>query len=207
MGAGGIAGYCMGTVFQCSSSVNISNDGTNYSAVAGGIAGKAAVNAIIDSCNSYGTVGSRNNINYAGGIVGAARQSTMIRYCTNEGAVNGVQGVGGIVGLLTDYAQVRLCENKNTIQGDSRVGGIVGWVCLDKYISGSVLDVIIMNVLNKGAVSGSGSPAMGYGAGGIVGYHPAGGWPQLYRKAALFQQLHRVGERHGGACAGEPVRK
>ena len=170
VGAGGIAGYCMGTVFQCSSSVNISNDGTNYSAVAGGIAGKAAVNAIIDSCNSYGTVGSRNNINYAGGIVGAARQSTMIRYCTNEGAVNGVQGVGGIVGLLTDYAQVRLCENKNTIQGDSRVGGIVGWVCLDKYISGSGLDVIIMNVLNKGAVSGSGSPAMGYGAGGIVGY-------------------------------------
>lgn len=170
VGAGGIAGYCMGTVFQCSSSVNISNDGTNYSAVAGGIAGKAAVNAIIDSCNSYGTVGSRNNINYAGGIVGAARQSTMIRYCTNEGAVNGVQGVGGIVGLLTDYTQVRLCENKNTIQGDSRVGGIVGWVCLDKYISGSVLDVIIMNVLNKGAVSGSGSPAMGYGAGGIVGY-------------------------------------
>lgn len=170
VGAGGIAGYCMGTVFQCSSSVNISNDGTNYSAVAGGIAGKAAVNAIIDSCNSYGTVGSRNNINYAGGIVGAARQSTMIRYCTNEGAVNGVQGVGGIVGLLTDYAQVRLCENKNTIQGDSRVGGIVGWVCLDKYISGNVLDVIIMNVLNKGAVSGSGSPAMGYGAGGIVGY-------------------------------------
>ena len=170
VGAGGIAGYCMGTVFQCSSSVNISNDGTNYSAVAGGIAGKAAVNAIIDSCNSYGTVGSRNNINYAGGIVGAARQSTMIRYCTNEGAVNGVQGVGGIVGLLTDYAQVRLCENKNTIQGDSRVGGIVGWVCLDKYISGSVLDVIIMNVLNKGAVSGSGSPAMGYGAGGSVGY-------------------------------------
>ena len=170
VGAGGIAGYCMGTVFQCSSSVNISNDGTNYSAVAGGIAGKAAVNAIIDSCNSYGTVGSRNNINYAGGIVGAARQSTMIRYCTNEGAVNGVQGVGGIVGLLTDYAQVRLCENKNTIQGDSRVGGIVGWVCLDKYISGSVLDVIIMNVLYKGAVSGSGSPAMGYGAGGIVGY-------------------------------------
>ena len=174
VGAGGIAGYCMGTVFQCSSSVNISNDGTNYSAVAGGIAGKAAVNAIIDSCNSYGTVGSRNNINYAGGIVGAARQSTMIRYCTNEGAVNGVQGVGGIVGLLTDYAQVRLCENKNTIQGDSRVGGIVGWVCLDKYISGSVLDVIIMNVLNKGAVSGSGSPAMGYGAGGIVGYIDTG---------------------------------
>lgn len=172
VGAGGIAGYCMGTVFQCSSSVYISNDGTNYSAVAGGIAGKAAVNAIIDSCNSYGTVGSRNNINYAGGIVGVARQGSVIRYCTNgsEGVVNGVQGVGGIVGLLTDYAQVRLCENKNTIQGDSRVGGIVGWVCLDKYISGSVLDVIIMNVLNKGAVSGSGSPAMGYGAGGIVGY-------------------------------------
>lgn len=170
VGAGGIAGYCMGTVFQCSSSVNISNDGTNYSAVAGGIAGKAAVNAIIDSCNSYGTVGSRNNINYAGGIVGAARQSTMIRYCTNEGAVNGVQGVGGIVGLLTDYAQVRLCENSSAVQGESRVGGIVGWVSQDKYISGNVLDVIIMNVLNKGPVSGSGSPAMGYGAGGIVGY-------------------------------------
>ena len=172
VGAGGIAGYCMGTVFQCSSSVYIGNAGTNYSAVAGGIAGKTAVNAIIDSCNNYGTVGSRKNINYAGGIVGVARQGSVIRYCTNgsEGAVNGVQGVGGIVGLLTDYAQVRLCENSSAVQGESRVGGIVGWACLDKYISGNVLDVIIMNVLNKGSVSGSGSPAMGYGAGGIVGY-------------------------------------
>lgn len=172
VGAGGIAGYCMGTVFQCSSSVYIGNAGTNYSAVAGGIAGKTAVNAIIDSCNNYGTVGSQKNINYAGGIVGVARQSSVIRYCTNgsKSTVNGVQGVGGIVGLLTDYAQVRLCENSGTVHGESRVGGIVGWVCLDKYISGSVLDVIIMNVLNKGSVSGSGSPAMGYGAGGIVGY-------------------------------------
>ena len=172
VGAGGIAGYCMGTVFQCSSSVYIGNAGTNYSAVAGGIAGKTAVNAIIDSCNNYGTVGSRKNINYAGGIVGVARQGSVIRYCTNgsEGAVNGVQGVGGIVGLLTDYAQVRLCENSSAVQGESRVGGIVGWVCLDKYSSGSVLDVIIINVLNKGPVSGSGSPAMGYGVGGIVGY-------------------------------------
>lgn len=172
VGAGGIAGYCMGTVFQCSSSVYIGNAGTNYSAVAGGIAGKTAVNAIIDSCNNYGTVGSRKNINYAGGIVGVARQGSVIRYCTNgsEGAVNGVQGVGGIVGLLTDYAQVRLCENSSAVQGESRVGGIVGWVCLNKYISGSVLDVIIINVLNKGPVSGSGSPAMGYGVGGIVGY-------------------------------------
>lgn len=170
VGAGGIAGYCMGTIFQCSSSVNISNDGTNYSAVAGGIAGKAAVNAIIDSCNNYGTVGGRKNINYVGGIVGVARQNAVIRYCTNEGAVNGVQGVGGIVGLLTDYAQVRLCENSSAVQGESRVGGIVGWACLDKYISGSVLDVIIMNVLNKAPVSGSsGSPAMNYGTGGIVG--------------------------------------
>lgn len=172
VGAGGIAGYCMGTIFQCSSSVDISNDGTNYSAVAGGIVGKAAENAIIDSCNNYGTVGSRKNINYAGGIVGVASENALIRYCTNdsEGQVNGVQGVGGIAGLLTDYAQVRLCENSGAVQGESRVGGIVGWVCLDKYISGSVLDVIIMNVLNKGTVSGSGSPAMGYGVGGIVGY-------------------------------------
>lgn len=172
VGAGGIAGYCMGTIFQCSSSVDISNDGTNYSAVAGGIVGKAAENAIIDSCNNYGTVGSRKNINYAGGIVGVASENALIRYCTNdsEGQVNGVQGVGGIVGLLTDYAQVRLCENSSAVQGESRVGGIVGWACLDKYISGSVLDVIIMNVLNEAPVNGSsGSPAMNYGTGGIVG--------------------------------------
>ena len=172
VGAGGIAGYCMGTIFQCSSSVDISNDGTNYSAVAGGIVGRAAEGAIVDSCNNYGTVGSRKNINYAGGIVGVASENALIRYCTNdsEGQVNGVQGVGGIAGLLTDYAQVRLCENSGAVQGESRVGGIVGWACLDKYISGSVLDVIIMNVLNKAPVSGSsGSPAMNYGTGGIVG--------------------------------------
>ena len=170
VGAGGIAGYCKGTIFQCSSSVAISNTGMNYSAVAGGIVGRAAEDAIVDSCNNYGTVGSRKNINYAGGIVGVASENAVIRYCTNEGAVNGVQGVGGIVGLLTDYAQVRLCENSSAVQGESRVGGIVGWACLDKYISGSVLDVIIMNVLNKAPVSGSsGSPAMNYGTGGIVG--------------------------------------
>ncbi len=172
VGAGGIAGYCKGTIFQCSSSVYISNTGMNYSAVAGGIVGRAAEDAIVDSCNNYGTVGSQKNINYAGGIVGVACENAVIRYCTNgnEGAVNGVQGVGGIVGLLTDYAQVRLCENSSAVQGESRVGGIVGWACLDKYISGSVLDVIIMNVLNKAPVNGSsGSPAMNYGTGGIVG--------------------------------------
>ena len=172
VGAGGIAGYCKGTIFQCSSSVYISNTGMNYSAVAGGIVGRAAEDAIVDSCNNYGTVGSQKNINYAGGIVGVACENAVIRYCTNgnEGAVNGVQGVGGIVGLLTDYAQVRLCKNSSAVQGESRVGGIVGWACLDKYISGSVLDVIIMNVLNKAPVSGSsGSPAMNYGTGGIVG--------------------------------------
>ena len=170
VGAGGIAGYCKGTIFQCSSSVAISNTGTNYSAVAGGIVGRAVEGAIVDSCNNYGTVGSRKNINYAGGIVGVASENAVIRYCTNEGAVNGVQGVGGIVGLLTDYAQVRLCENSSAVQGESRVGGIVGWVGKANYISGNVLDVIIMNVLNKAPVSGSsGSPAMNYGTGGIVG--------------------------------------
>lgn len=170
VGAGGIAGYCKGTIFQCSSSVAISNTGMNYSAVAGGIVGRAAEDAIVDSCNNYGTVGSRKNINYAGGIVGVASENAVIRYCTNEGAVNGVQGVGGIVGLLTDYAQVRLCENSSAVQGESRVGGIVGWVGKANYISGNVLDVIIVNVLNKAPVSGSnGSPAMNYGTGGIVG--------------------------------------
>lgn len=172
VGAGGIAGYCKGTIFQCSSSVDISNTGMNYSAVAGGIVGRAAEDAIVDSCNNYGTVGSQKNINYAGGIVGVACENAVIRYCTNgnEGAVNGVQGVGGIVGLLTDYAQVRLCENSSAVQGESRVGGIVGWVGKANYISGSVLDVIIMNVLNKAPVSGSsGFPAMNYGTGGIVG--------------------------------------
>ena len=169
-GAGGIAGYCKGTIFQCSSSVAISNTGMNYSAVAGGIVGRAAEGAIVDSCNNYGTVGSQKNINYAGGIVGVACENAVIRYCTNEGAVNGVQGVGGIVGLLTDYAQIRLCENSSVVQGESRVGGIVGWVGKANYISGNVLDVIIMNVLNKAPVSGSsGSPAMNYGTGGIVG--------------------------------------
>ena len=172
VGTGGIAGYCKGTIFQCSSSVAISNTGTNYSAVAGGIVGRAAEGAIVDSCNNYGTVGSQKNVNYAGGIVGVACENAVIRYCTNgnEGAVNGVQGVGGIVGLLTDYAQVRLCENSSAVQGESRVGGIVGWVGKANYISGNVLDVIIMNVLNKVPVSGSsGSPAMNYGTGGIVG--------------------------------------
>lgn len=170
VGAGGIAGYSMGIIFQCFSTVYVTNDRTSYSAVAGGIVGKASAQAVVDSCGSYGAVGGRRNINYIGGIAGVAQKGAVIRYCTNYGAVTGSRGVGGIVGLLTDYAQVRLCENSSAVQGESRVGGIVGWVGKANYISGSVLDVIIMNVLNKAPVSGSsGSPTMNYGTGGIVG--------------------------------------
>lgn len=170
VGAGGIAGYSMGIIFQCFSTVYVTNDRTSYSAVAGGIVGKASAQAVVDSCGSYGAVGGRRNINYIGGIAGVAQKGAVIRYCTNYGAVTGSRGVGGIVGLLTDYAQVRLCENQGAVDGESRVGGIVGWVGKANYISGNVLDVIIMNVLNKGTVSGSsGSPTMNYGTGGIVG--------------------------------------
>ena len=110
VGAGGIAGYSMGIIFQCFSTVYVTNDRTSYSAVAGGIVGKASAQAVVDSCGSYGAVGGRRNINYIGGIAGVAQKGAVIRYCTNYGAVTGSRGVGGIVGLLTDYAQVRLCE-------------------------------------------------------------------------------------------------
>ena len=171
VGAGRYRRLLQGTIFQCSS-VAISNTGMNYSAVAGGIVGRAAEDAIVDSCNNYGTVGSQKNINYAGGIVGVACENAVIRYCTNgnEGAVNGVQGVGGIVGLLTDYAQVRLCENSSADQGESRVGGIVGWVCLDKLHFRQRAGRHHHERAEQGAVSGSSFPAMNYGMGGIVGY-------------------------------------
>ena len=42
VGAGGIAGYSMGIIFQCFSTVYVTNDRTSYSAVAGGIVGKAS---------------------------------------------------------------------------------------------------------------------------------------------------------------------
>ena len=170
VGAGGIAGYSMGIIFQCFSTVYVTNDRTSYSAVAGGIVGKASAQAVVDSCGSYGAVGGRRNINYIGGIAGVAQKGAVIRYCTNYGAVIGSRGVGGIVGLLTDYAQVRLCENQGAVDGESRVGGVVGWVCGADYISGNVLDVTIRNVGSYADVTADGSPALGYGAGGIVGY-------------------------------------
>lgn len=170
VGAGGIAGYSMGIIFQCFSTVYVTNDRTSYSAVAGGIVGKASAQAVVDSCGSYGAVGGRRNINYIGGIAGVAQKGAVIRYCTNYGAVTGSRGVGGIVGLLTDYAQVRLCENQGAVDGESRVGGVVGWVCGADYISGNVLDVTIRNVGSYADVTADGSPALGYGAGGIVGY-------------------------------------
>lgn len=170
VGAGGIAGYSMGIIFQCFSTVYVTNDRTSYSAVAGGIVGKASAQAVVDSCGSYGAVGGRRNINYIGGIAGVAQKGAVIRYCINYGAVTGSRGVGGIVGLLTDYAQVRLCENQGAVDGESRVGGVVGWVCKADYISGNVLDVTIRNVGSYADVTADGSPALGYGAGGIVGY-------------------------------------
>ena len=132
----------------------------------GGIAG-TAINTQIENCRSEVMM---NKAFAAGGIVGTAEGSTVIKNCTNKGNISGSnESIGGIAGKL-DAGSVRIidCTNDGELASTSwKVGGILG--------SGESSGGLIERCVNNGSIATTmkGTSSYAHAAGGIAGYAAA----------------------------------
>ncbi len=86
------------------------------------------VNIQVGTYNPDGaTINDVYSTNYAGGLVGAARNTT-IENCTidSTSSVYGGWGAGGIIGLARTNVTITRCSNNATVIADLFAGGIVG---------------------------------------------------------------------------------
>ena len=162
---GGIAGYNIGTIENCSVSGSVSG-----SYMVGGIVGYNS--GTISTCNNKGKVSGTGGI---GGIAGE-NYGTIENCSLVEGSISGDSTVGGIVGY--NGGTIEYCNvESGSVSGSYRVGGIVG------YNGGT-----ISACNNKGKVSGTEAEFVGgiagysygkitacYNTGEVLGYKEVGG--------------------------------
>ena len=111
---GAVAGSNFGTIQNC----------FNYSAIrstynTGGVSGSN--NGTIQNCGNSGSVYGTYS---AGGVVGINNDG-MITSCFNMDRVYSLQRTGGIIG--TNYGVIRYCYNNGEVEGGVSVGGLVGY--------------------------------------------------------------------------------
>ncbi len=177
---GGVIGYAMGNVANCTNRGSILVQGETNDYI-GGIAGefKGGNSALTDCVNESAITLSGNP--YLGGIcghilAGSATTSstgendiTCVLNCENKGNItltensNSVPAtVGGVAGNIGDfggsYLQIDLCKNSGTVSGLGHVGGVIG--------ESTVVAIpwAVANCENSGAVTGDSF------TGGILGY-------------------------------------
>lgn len=115
--------------------------------------------ATVRNLNVCGSVSSRAETSYAGGVVGYGSKTTVFS-CVNFAAVTAAGvGCGGLAGYVCDGSSLIDCDNRAAIGGTSGVGGIAG-------IAYSPSDQITRCV-NYGAVTAAGEGI--YGTGGVAG--------------------------------------
>ncbi len=178
---GGITGYNLGTIDNCSFSGNVNGNTTND--VIGGIAGRnngtvinsrstatvsgrICIGGIVGENtgkieNSYNT-GNVSGTNQIGGIAGAlSGSSSYIKNSYNTGnvtATDSTSNVGGIAGNCTTGSLVEYCYNSGTVSGAQYVGGIVGTggstVTVQYCISLSTRVITTTNSTYAGRISG-----------------------------------------------------
>ena len=124
---GGIAGINYGTISGCSFNGTVKSE---TSGSVGGIAGYSYSAEILNS-HSSGTVSGDGNI---GGIVGCMSSQagawSRIVACWSDASVYGDPGTctGGIAGACLSYSDIISCYFIGKVVGELRVGGIVGGV-------------------------------------------------------------------------------
>jgi uncharacterized repeat protein (TIGR02543 family) len=154
-GAGGVAGWCSGTVDDC----------VNYASVTGidsigGIAGKAFNGGlIINSLNAAGSTVSGTG--KTGGIAGMIDSGSSLTYCVNAGTVTGTEATGGVTGYVSVDSTVSHCVNDEiaVVSGGKATGGIAGYM-----LSADADAAYIEYCENKGPVSGT-----EHETGGVIG--------------------------------------
>ncbi|SDL45956.1 filamentous hemagglutinin family N-terminal domain-containing protein [Geoalkalibacter ferrihydriticus] len=158
--AGGLLGFALG--FQEISILNVHTDVTvvGQNGV-GGVAGMLFMGARVDKSSSAGTVTAGESDwddAYAGGLIGAAWNSTISNsYSTSTVTATG-NGVGGLVGELME-SDIDNSYATGDVVGAEKVGGLVGSISKDGGdVSGSV-----RNSYAVGSVSGTAD------VGGLIG--------------------------------------
>ena len=172
--AGGVAGYCMGTLENCFVSGNVSSSSFRAGSVVGYQQGGS-----LTRCGSSATVVGTNT---AGGVVGYAASGVTLTACYATGSVSGTIYYGGVVGysyystLIACYATGNVnCTNTGTGDWNSAyAGGVAGWntgpLTACYHATGTVSGQVIGGVAgkNSGALTAcywSDSPGKGIGDG------------------------------------------
>ena len=129
---GGIVGLCKG--YGVSHSTMTGTITTNGTISTGGVVGITEAYTIgettttpgITDCTVNATINSFSN-NSVGGIVGDAKNRTVVNACSAMGTITNQRGkTGGIVGVMEAGTTVSGCACTATIKGTENVGGIVG---------------------------------------------------------------------------------
>ena len=107
------------------------NNITGIDATAG-VVGYACNNSIISNC--YNESDIRSKTNYAAGVCGMLKDSTILQ-CYNSGTIQGNNTIGGITTSIQN-GKIMQSYNTGTITGNIEVGGIAGILSINGVISG-----------------------------------------------------------------------
>ena len=182
--AGGIAGHTAGTIYDCESSVSLTN-GDKYSNCnyLGGIAGLQS-GGVIEKCVSYAVLcqnGSSNFQTMFGGVTGSTCGNSLIRYTDSYAEIdlgeNVLGNIGGITGNLTDTSQIRECRSYAAVTHGCVVVGTVSGQAGLTYI------------LSDGKASGDNSIMTTPGAGIAGTVNTTGTLSYLYNKSECVYGL------------------
>lgn len=219
---GGISGYTSYYLLEdCSNSGDIafsnSSAKTNYVAI-GGVSAHAYDGSMVTSCTNSGRISSdKPNVNRIGGIVGNINSST-IRDCKNNGAVeldnssstiDTWQGVGGITGFSEGTSGTRevsdcvnngrvsatVCTVGNTSYHRVAVGGIIGMPFTTMAISSNV---------NRGDVEAQNNHASDpyVYVGGIIGQDSGATSASSLTSNVNYGSIRSISARDGYSGAG-----
>ena len=182
---GGIVGCCYGldsTFENCVNKGAITSQSAVDQACAGGIAGYNGSGAIkVKNCYNAAAITAAHR---AGGIIGDARKSATIEFCTNDGNItlsNTAKSAkedacaGGIVGSSYDTSTIvpltiKNCVNNGDItafiegKATAEAGGILGYLAKGTKSGNDGNTLYIDYCINNGKITA------GYEAGGLVGY-------------------------------------
>lgn len=153
--AGGIVGFNMGSIENCSTSDEVFVSAVTFNA--GGIVGSNATGGIISKCANYSRVSFSGNNGFNGGGIAGGNNGT-ITQCYNMGTITVTNTyAGGIAGYSDKYSIINNCYNGGAISADIEfAGGIAGGLLPQVSDPNNK----ITNCYNYGAVTGPNSSAI-----------------------------------------------
>ena len=124
--AGGLVAWCnTSTITECQNSGKVTVSGTGDSSQAGGLCGNLGSGSTVTNCSNSGEVSAW----LAGGVAGrASGADTKIIAFSNERTVTGGNYAGGVIGDAKDGVTAQECTISGTISAANAAGGIFGSV-------------------------------------------------------------------------------